>query len=195
LTSNMHNRQLPGQHTLLASDPIWMKPCVPGSGLPTPILPRNEPSISTTLLGEDINNITPRSTPRSLPHSFQLPSQPAEVDNSDTQIMLDVSTSVTPNLGLQVSISVLKPSYFLDHWHLRALQLVGLSRQDTLPVSDPIWMKSPCVPGIPTPIPPRNEPLISTYIMSVVVPVDDIDSSRSLPKTLQPTESVAPGYS
>ena len=75
---------------------------------------------------------------------------------------------------------------------LCASQLVGLSRQDTLLTNDPTWTKSEsaCVPGIPTPIPPRNEPYasISAYIMPVV-DASDIDSSCS--QTLQPTESIA----
>jgi hypothetical protein len=69
---------------------------------------------------------------------------------------------------------------------------IGLSRQDTLLASDPIWTKPPCIPGLPTPIPPRNEPLISTYIV-------DIDSnalhsnlrSESLPQTPEPAEAAS----
>jgi hypothetical protein len=111
MTSSMHNRRLVGlsrQDTLLASDPIWTKPTlVPG--LPTPIPPRNEPSISlyiTPTSTEDDRDIDStitsrrsRLTPRSLPQTQAL--QPAEVD---IQIMLDVPTSVTPELGLQVGI-------------------------------------------------------------------------------------------
>jgi hypothetical protein len=71
-------------------------------------------------------------------------------------------------------------------------QSVRLSCQDTLLASDPIWTKPPCIPGLPTPIPPQNEPLISTYIV-------DIDSnalhsnlrSESLPQTPEPAEAAS----
>jgi hypothetical protein len=88
----MHNRRLSRQDTLLASDPIWRKPLCVDPGFLTPILPRNAPSI------EDNIDSTPRSTPRSLPKTHH-----AEVD---VQIMLDVPTSVAPELDLQVSVSV-----------------------------------------------------------------------------------------
>lgn len=67
-------------------------------------------------------------------------------------------------------------------------QMVGLSHQDTLLVSDPIWMKPSCVPSLPTPIPPHNELAISTYITPIE---DDISTvtphltTCSLPQTLQ----------
>jgi len=82
-------------------------------------------------------------------------------------------------------------------------QLVGLSRHDTLPAGDFVWMKPPCVPGLPTPILPCNEPSISSYIMFVV---DNVDSNIphstpcSVPQTIQPAEcniqaiSTAPSY-
>ncbi|KAF8805540.1 hypothetical protein BYT27DRAFT_7296634 [Phlegmacium glaucopus] len=62
-----------------------------------------------------------------------------------------------------------------------------LSHQDTLPTDDPVWMKPLHVPSLPIPIPPRNEPSISSYIMS------DIGTPNStpqpLPQTIQPTEA------
>ena len=119
----VHNGLLVGlsrQDTLPASDPIWTKPpSVPG--LSTPIPPRNEPSISSYYIMPiedkiDSDSITPRSTPRSLPQTLQ----PAEVD---IQIMLDVPTSVTSELGLQVGIFCIFnlhsiPTYVLHscHW-------------------------------------------------------------------------------
>ena len=122
---HMYKVGLSCQDTILASDHIWMKPpCVPASGLPTPIpLPRNKPgpSISTlsyiTPIEDDIDGITPRSTPCSLQQTLQ----PADLE-VDIQIMLDVSTSVTPEfkLGLQVSIfcsfSLYIPTYVLCSW-------------------------------------------------------------------------------
>ena len=71
--------------------------------------------------------------------------------------------------------------------------LTSLSRQDTLPASDPIWTKSEsCVPGLPMPIPPRNEPSLSFYIVPIG---DDIDghsltrvtTTRSTPRSLPQT--------
>ncbi|KAF8810987.1 hypothetical protein BYT27DRAFT_7253125 [Phlegmacium glaucopus] len=62
-----------------------------------------------------------------------------------------------------------------------------LSRQDTLPADDPVWTKPPHVPSLPIPIPPHNEPSISSYIMS------DIGTPNStpqpLPQTIQPAEA------
>lgn len=105
----MTSNKLPRQD----SDPIWTKPCVPqaASCLPTPIPPRNEPSISIyiTPIGDDIDSLTgtPGSTSRSLPQTLQL----AEVD---------VPTSVTPESGLQVGICCIFdlhiPTYVLRSW-------------------------------------------------------------------------------
>ncbi|KAF8815087.1 hypothetical protein BYT27DRAFT_7334095 [Phlegmacium glaucopus] len=62
-----------------------------------------------------------------------------------------------------------------------------LSRQDTLPADDLVWTKPPHVPGLPIPILLRNEPSISSYIMS------DIGTPNStpqpLPQTIQPAEA------
>lgn len=78
------------QDTLLASDSIWTKPCLPQAGLPALISPsRNEP--------DDIDSLTPRST-RSFPQTLQL--QLADSDVHD-KVDIDVQTSVT---GLQVGI-------------------------------------------------------------------------------------------
>ena len=53
--------------------------------------------------------------------------------------------------------------------------------------SDPIWTKSPCVSGLPTPIPYRNEPSISFHINSLT-PRLAPRSLESLPQTLQLAE-------
>ena len=42
-----------------------------------------------------------------------------------------------------------------------------LSRQDTLPAEDPVWSYPQVAPGLPAPIPPRNEPLL--YISEKIV--------------------------
>ena len=87
------------QDTLLASD-IWTESCQGVSCLPTPIPSRIEPSISFQVynkpVGDDIDNLTPPSTPRSLPWTLQL----ADVDKVDK----DIPTSVTLESGLQVGI-------------------------------------------------------------------------------------------
>ena len=88
------------QDTLLASDPTWTKSCQCVSCLPTPIPSRIEPSISFQVynkpVGDDIDSLTPPSTPRSLPRTLQL----ADVDKVDK----DIPTSVTLESGLQVGI-------------------------------------------------------------------------------------------
>jgi hypothetical protein len=62
-----------------------------------------------------------------------------------------------------------------------------LARQDTLLEDDPSWTKPPYILGLPTPIPPRNEPSLSHYLISEANDVGaQDDTSHSTPRSGSP---------
>ncbi|KAF8223153.1 hypothetical protein L208DRAFT_1381564 [Tricholoma matsutake] len=98
-------------NTLPTNNPMWVKPpYVPG--LPTPILPCNEPLIYIACMGDDIDK-----TPHSKPHSLlQTPSNsdPAKADSDVTIVLADELTSVAPGMDLQNMLAAPSPAGCVD---------------------------------------------------------------------------------